>query len=90
MGLPPLDATKRLEDGLEVLPFVAGKGAHDILPHGESRSNKLICPSVCNVFIPHFLDDSDGFKEKTGTRTFVDARLFSGYGQILANTVNQM
>ena len=78
MVCAPPDFTKRLEDGLEVFPFVAGKCAWDILEYGESGPNKLICPSVCNIFLPHFLDDSDGFKEKAGTRTFVDARLFSG------------
>lgn len=84
MGLPPPDATKGLEDGLEVLAFIAGEGSGNVFPNGESGPNKLICPSVCNVFLPHFLNDSDGFKEKAGTSAVVDASLLSGHGQILA------
>lgn len=84
MGLPPPDATKGLKDGLEVLPFIAGEGSGNVFPNGESGPNKLICSSVCNVFLPHFHNDSDGFKEKAGTSAVVDARLLSGDGQILA------
>lgn len=69
---------------MEVLTFVAGECSGNVFPNGESGPNKLICPSVCNVFLPHFLYDSDGFKEKAGTSAVVNARLFSGHGQILA------
>ena len=90
MGLPPPDTAKGLEDGLEVLAFIAGEGSGNVFPNGESGPNKLICPSVCNVFLPHFLNDSDSLKEQTASCPFMDARLFPGDRQILANTVNQM
>ena len=79
----PPDFTKGLEDVLEVFSFVATKEARDVFKYGESRSNKLICPSVCNVFLPHFLYDADCLKKQAASRPFVDARLFPGDRQIL-------
>ena len=49
----------------------------------------LICPASCCIFRSHLLNDSYGFKEKVASLAVMDARLFSGYAQILTRTAER-